>query len=574
MSKTLQNFYKTTVSTAWTTGTGNRYVAALPTPTSGWLVVSPNNSSLREIVEYTAVGTDGGGTYITISNRGVGGTSDQSHDVSEPVRMNITAEHWADIYADPTFTGDVTVPVTPTNDTDAASKKYADDLAIAGSSDMSLTVKGIGEEATAAEINAGTQAGATSAELIVNPKFLADSEYSTFRPTTDEKDALAGTGTPNSTNKYVTDDDTSGTGSVVRKSFIKFGGDGSDGALAITSGTTSVSLGGARYVVKNYSSISITGTGKLAFSNPHANGTIIVIKSQGDVTLTSSTIPNIDASGMGANGGTGGTGGTSSNAGTDGKLGIGLFDDSDHFGLKAVANSAGGAGGAGGAIYDAGTIQFYPRNEYQINRRLTGVACGSGGGGGAGNYANNARIGGAGGAGGGGLIIQCAGAWNFTSALGISVAGLDGADGVDDVDGTNNGRGGSGGGAGGAGGFVVVLYNTLTSSSGTVNTAGGTGGTGGGATSDGTGGGGGQDIGGGGGGGAGSDGGAGGAGANQNNGSNTNGTAGSSAGGRRAGGGGGSGGTRVYNSAGSTTGGAGGSAGASENVLVILNTEF
>ncbi len=74
---------------------------------------------------------------------------------------------------------------------------------------ISLTEKGIGEEATAAEINVGTQIGGTSAELLVNPKYLKDSQYYTFRPTTDEKDALAGTGTPNSTNKYVTNDDTS-----------------------------------------------------------------------------------------------------------------------------------------------------------------------------------------------------------------------------------------------------------------------------------------------------------------------------------------------------------------------------
>jgi len=124
--KILENFYKTTVSKDWATGTGNRYVTTLPTPTSGWLVVSPNNSSLREIVEYTAIGTDGGGNYITISNRGVGGTTEQTHATKEPIRMNITAEYWDDIYTDPTFTGTVTVP-TPTNDTDASTKKYIDD---------------------------------------------------------------------------------------------------------------------------------------------------------------------------------------------------------------------------------------------------------------------------------------------------------------------------------------------------------------------------------------------------------------------------------------------------------------
>lgn len=140
--KTLQNFFKTTIPTAWAAGTGNRYVTTLPTPTSGWLVVSPNNASLREIVRYTATGTDGGGNYITIAERGIGGTTDQTHAVNETVRMDLTAEHWADIYVDPVFTGDVTVP-TPTNGTDAVTKDYADGLAIAGAPDASTSTKGI-----------------------------------------------------------------------------------------------------------------------------------------------------------------------------------------------------------------------------------------------------------------------------------------------------------------------------------------------------------------------------------------------------------------------------------------------
>lgn len=91
-------------------------------------------------------------------------------------------------------------------------KKYADDLAIAGSPNMDLTTKGIAEEATAAEINAGTQTGGTSAELAVNPKYLKDSIYYTQLPSSGQKAALAGTsGTPASGNKYVTNDDTSAT---------------------------------------------------------------------------------------------------------------------------------------------------------------------------------------------------------------------------------------------------------------------------------------------------------------------------------------------------------------------------
>lgn len=114
-----------------------------------------------------------------------------------------------------------TVYSAPTDDLEYASKKYADDLAIAGSPDMSTTVKGLAEEATEAEIDAGTGVGGTGARLAVNPSTLATSTYGTQLPSSDEKDALAGTsGSPSTSNKYVTNDDvdTAATASkVVRR---------------------------------------------------------------------------------------------------------------------------------------------------------------------------------------------------------------------------------------------------------------------------------------------------------------------------------------------------------------------
>ena len=105
-------------------------------------------------------------------------------------------------------------------------------------------------------------------------------------------------------------------------SFLKFGGTGADGALSISSGTTTIDLGGASVVTKNYTSISITGTGKLAFSNPNANGTTIILKSQGNVTLTSSTAPMIDVSGLGGAGGASVSAGSLSVNGNTGNSGI------------------------------------------------------------------------------------------------------------------------------------------------------------------------------------------------------------------------------------------------------------
>lgn len=57
----------------------------------------------------------------------------------------------------------------PTNNLEYSSKKYADDLAIAGAPDASTTVKGIVEEATQVEVDAKTAAGGTSARLFLNP---------------------------------------------------------------------------------------------------------------------------------------------------------------------------------------------------------------------------------------------------------------------------------------------------------------------------------------------------------------------------------------------------------------------
>lgn len=73
-----------------------------------------------------------------------------------------------------TFSSSPIVP-TPTTDFQASTKKYVDDTAVAGAPNASTTVKGIVEEATQAEIEAQTAAGATGARLFTNPStaFLA-----------------------------------------------------------------------------------------------------------------------------------------------------------------------------------------------------------------------------------------------------------------------------------------------------------------------------------------------------------------------------------------------------------------
>lgn len=355
-------------------------------------------------------------------------------------------------------------------------------------------------------------------------------------------------------------------------------GTGADGALSITSGSTSIDAANAAVVVKNYTSISITGTGGLTFANPHNAGTIVILRSQGNVTLTSSNTPMINMSAMGARFGNGGAGAIANNPGTNGSAGTtgnGLLDDltthPGNGGGGAADGTTGGVAGVAGTIYS--NLWAYTKNEFAATRRAISIACGSGGGGGGGGTGSSAAggAGSRGGRGGGCLIIVCGGALNFTATNGISVAGEDGVQGADTTASGNSGQGGGGGGGAGAGGFAVIMYSTLTANTGTINTNGGVGGVGGAAEHTGGAGGSGAGAGGAGGAGAGATGGAGGAGgAGAYSGGGANGSNGSNGAGIRAGGGGGGGASRPATAGnGTSTGGTGGTSGGTENVLVI-----
>jgi hypothetical protein len=260
--------------------------------------------------------------------------------------------------------------------------------------------------------------------------------------------------------------------SFVQK-FVKFGGTGADGALTITSGVTNIDLGGAQVVVKNYTSISITGTGSLTFSNPHSNGTIIVIRSQGNVTLTSSATPMINASGCGASGG--GTSAHTSSFG-GGNEGVDAYGIGAFYCVRGTAatrtGQQSGVGGTSGSIVTntyANIVKNILSTKYQF------LCPGAGSSSGTWYFVNGSGslTPGAGGRGGGALVIECGGAWNFTTTNGISVAGGNGTDAING--GCNTGSGAEGGTGGGAGCFIGI-YNSLTANSGTVNVSAGSGG--------------------------------------------------------------------------------------------------
>lgn len=294
-----------------------------------------------------------------------------------------------------------------------AVKAYID---AGGNPNASETQAGIVEEATDAEVTAGTATGATGAKLFVTPAKLdtiLDTRFSTVS---------------------------------------KFGGTGADGALSSSSGATNIDCANAAVVVKNYTSISLTGTASLTFTNPHTSGTIVILKSQGNVTITSSTNPAITLTSMGAAAGTA----------ANNNLPIG----------KPTAGTAGSASATtgGSAVANLSTI------EGKVLYLYTGAGGGAG------------WNGPAGGAGAGCLYIECGGALNISST--ILASGTAGANGAG---GGSAGYGGAGGGSfaagsagssststtgggGGGGGVIVIIYGTLTSNTGTYTVAGGAGG--------------------------------------------------------------------------------------------------
>ena len=302
----------------------------------------------------------------------------------------------------------------------------------------STTGAGIVEEATQVEVYAGTAAGGTGARLFINPSSISP----------------------------------------------KWGGTGADGALTVTSGTTTIDLGSAAIVTKNYTSISITGTGAIAFSNPHASGTIVIFKSQGAVTITSSANPVIDLRSIGS---TGGAAGTTGSSGTGSGGGGGA--SSSNPGVLGTAGAGGSNGGVGGTgttgtgVFSlvtggtggglsagtaaGGTASFFPGLPSGIIIKGIPFSVGAGGGGGGGS---NTNASGAGGRGAGSMYIECFGAFNFTTGT-INMTGAAGTAGTAPF--------GAGGGGGG-GGSLLVLCASITASSGTITSAGGAGGAAGG----------------------------------------------------------------------------------------------
>lgn len=373
-----------------------------------------------------------------------------------------------------------------------------------GTVDATTLIKGIIQLGTAAQLAASTALGSTGATIVAGGSlYSATSSASILIPTTKtngklsqtffdltESFAFSGLLSSSATTTFTGTTvlaTTTVSGTDVGSQLSKFGGTGADGALTLSGGaTSSIALGSAAVVVKNYTSISLTGTSSLSFSSPATNGSIIILKSQGACTLTSASSTMIDLRNLGTAGGAAGSGvdnnvgglgggggggasmltsGSTGGGGSTGGASGGTAGAASVFGNGLLFATGGALGGSGGgSTYAAtgdGTGGVRGATTYSIFSKAISLSVGTGGGGG-GGAGDDSINGGAGGRGAGALYIECGTALNFTGT--INAAGTAGSSAATST-------GGSGGGGGG--GSVMMLYRSLTANSGTITVTGG-----------------------------------------------------------------------------------------------------
>lgn len=467
----------------------------LPTGTYGFTI--DRNNAQKE--HFTATLTGSALTNIKTVTRGTGvGTSGlvRTHRKGAEVIItdHVALKRMLDVL-DGTTSLDSATPLsydgtaTISTANQLATKAYVDGVAIAGAADSSTTVKGI-TKMSVAPVSASSP--------------IAVGDNDTRVPTQGENDALVGTsGTPSSSNKYVTNADTTGTGSVVRSSKLIYPelGNGSDGTLTFD-GTTTIlgmvpsanvytltkDIYGTTITINN--SITIETGGYRIFATIEIINNGIIKRSPnngavgglaggtGGAALSSGTIYGGLAGGNGAlarNFGSGSTTGLSGSSGSSQTESIGSAGAAGGAGGSDNAGHSGGSGGAAGSVTLSvqtinNVIFAVSMREFQGELIKYIKASAASGGGGEGGLLNGGITGGGGGGGSTGGIVFIA-AKTITNNGTISANGGNGGNGSN---GTST-SGGGGGGGGGNGGVVVLIYNSITT--GTITVTGGTGGT-------------------------------------------------------------------------------------------------
>lgn len=260
-------------------------------------------------------------------------------------------------------------------------------------------------------------------------------------------------------------------------------GTGADGALAQSSGTIALDYAGAKVVVKNYTYVDVSGTAALVPINPHAGGTILIIKCRFALFTTSAT-RGIDLRGLGAAGGAGVATGSGNAGGTFG-FWQGMKQVAAQTSVAAGAGVGSGGGGGGSSMKNSGTDgtttgtaggtgsvspgvqdENVPYTHFMVLPGSGGASASTGN-----NNSSNTNAVGARGA--GAMIVLAAGVIIISCVVDISGS----------VGGNANAGNKGGGGGGGGGGAFAALGSSVDTTGATFTKNGGAGGTG-----DGTGG--------------------------------------------------------------------------------------
>jgi len=281
-----------------------------------------------------------------------------------------------------------------------------------------------------------------------------------------------------------------------------FFGDGSDGDVSISSGSTALTRD------MYYRNLTLSGSGKIQCNGykvyvsevldlsgaTNSSGSITFDGSAGNNASvntggTAGSSPFVNSQGGGGAGQAGPNGGTAAGtAGTGSSAITGVGGSATGAGGTA-GNGSGGSGGVGGSV---GALTLYSnRKRYSqlFYRGSTQVRGGAGGGSG-GSGGGDGTAGGGGGASGGGgghlfLAARIINRGGSTAAGAVRANGGNGGNGGAPAGGN---RGGGGGGGGGNGGWIQLFYAHLIGSSATnaLQSKGGTGGNGGTKTGTGT----------------------------------------------------------------------------------------
>jgi len=286
----------------------------------------------------------------------------------------------------------------------------------------------------------------------------------------------------------ISDDTTNQRINLNLGSFMQYNfGDGSDGDLIISTGTTTINLDNNKVFIRKYRNLKITGNARLTFSNPHDDGTLIVFLVTGDCELTSNASNTIDLRNLG------GLGGNATHGG-------GFFDIMKGRVYNSFVRTIPYNQGTGGAS----SVNEPPNSDFNFAVYNTADS-------------NVNTYGASGGRGGGGLLILVGSNLTVSSAFTINASGSDGSTNTGNASSSGSGAtgyafrftprppykafsnfvpkeflplpGAGGGGAfmwqgsgtirggGGAGGSVLIFYRgTKTGTDVTFNVSGGIGG--------------------------------------------------------------------------------------------------